>query len=99
MLVLQHFEDSGIIAWLLCWQLCVWPIRSRDRGCGAQVLTAAEEGLRRMGMTGAERNAVLDAFHYMEGRASANGLCARGPGVSTPSGEPSTSYDSKPLTR
>ena len=72
--------------------------------CGLQVLSAAEDALRRLQVSGAERNAILDTLRYMDGvheRQVSRAQAGAGPqqvaAQSAPS-RPETS-DAKPFTR
>ena len=83
--------------------------------CGAlaQVLNAAEEALRRLQVSGAERNAILDTLRYFDDllqrsqRASQESVAAASTGsASAPAADvaseraaPAESSSSKPLTR
>ena len=65
-----------------------------------QVLIAAEEALRRLEVENVERNAILDAFRYIEQQRAANDAS---PGVHADDQEqaasPSEPIDSRPLAR
>lgn len=71
-----------------------------------QVLSAAEEALRKLQVSGAERNAILDTLRYVEGlheRQLSHAQAAVGP-VSAPVSSPRAAShkepsDAKPFTR
>ncbi len=69
---------------------------------------AAEDALRRLKVSGAERNAILDTLRYVEnlherqlshGQASAGPQAALEPAISTTSDPQRESSDAKPFTR